>query len=77
MIKGCLGAVRVRLRHGLTEHGCLEVAGHDVARVFRDYRNGVGAVRLWVSAGRAGSGCEISDAGARTLEALLAENGAA
>jgi hypothetical protein len=55
----------------LTEHGGLEVAGHNVARVFRDYRNGAGAVRLWVSAGR---GYEITDAGARTLEALLADD---
>jgi hypothetical protein len=57
----------------LTEHGGLDVSGHNVARAFRDYGKDANAARLWVSAGR---GHRIGDAGARTLEVLLAEDGA-
>lgn len=56
----------------LTEHGGIDVSGHNVARAFRDYRNDAEAARLWVSAGR---GYEITDAGRRALDALLADDG--
>lgn len=58
----------------LTEHGGLDVGRHNVARAFRDCRNDTDAGQLWVSAGR---GYEITDAGTRTLAALLAEDGGA
>lgn len=58
----------------LTEHGGLELAGHNVARAFRDYRNDAAAARLWVGNGR---GYAITVAGTRALETLLADEGRA
>ena len=58
----------------LTEHGGLDVSGHNVARAFRDFRKDGNGARLWVSAGR---GYEITTAGRRALEALLADDGGA
>lgn len=54
----------------LTEHGGIEVSRHNVARAFRDYRNDADVARMWVIVGR---GYAITDAGTRTLEALLAD----
>lgn len=58
----------------LTEHGGLVVSGHNAARAFRDLGKDGSGARLWVSAG---GGYEITKAGTRALEALLADAGVA